>query len=138
MADAAFTADGVTPLIFSVNPSYPGRLGLGSGRVRGKTEGGEDYLYTKGKAYVLYTLRFEGMPARDFDGGYDYAAGVQEGGSQSLVNWFVSVAADGAEFTYSDPFGGTHQVTLADTVLEFTLTDNGLYDGALTLRETVG
>lgn len=138
MSETIFSADGVTSLVFSVNPSYPGRLMLDSGRVRATTEGGEDRLYKKGTACAVHTLRFEGLPASDFDGGFDYVAGIQAAGTQSLAGWFFLVASDGSEFMYSDPFGGEHVVTLADSGLDFSLTDLGLYDGTIRLRERVG
>ena len=140
MSESAFTAGaGVTPLNFSVNPSYPGKVTLQSGLAKAQTEGGSEYAYSKGPAYVLYTLRFEDMPAKDFDGGFDYKTGGQAEGTQSLVNWFLNIAPPGASgFTYKDPFGTEHEVTFADDRLEFMLTDIGLYGGAVVLKETLG
>jgi len=140
MAETVFTAGGgAAPLDFSVNPSYPGRVTLQSGVARAQTEGGTEYAYAKGPLYALYTLRFEGMPGSDYDGGFDYAASSQAAGAQSLINWFINVAPPGsAGFTYTDAFGKAHSVTFADDRLEFSLTGDGLYDGVITLKEILG
>lgn len=138
MPTANFSAGtGTLPLVFSVNPVYPVKITLYSGFVKVLTEGGEDYVSQKGAGYALHTLRFDGMPSRDYDGGYDYAARTQAAGMQSLVNWFYNVAP-ASVFTYQDPFGGSHQVGFADNKLEFALGDHGLYDGQITLKETLG
>ena len=139
MAETSFSAgDGATPLVFSVNPSYPGRVTLRSGLARASTEGGFEYAYNKGQPCAVHTLRFTGMPASDLDGGFDYVAGAQAEGSQSLLNWFVNVAPGVESFTYKDPFGAEHAVVFADGALELSLTDMGLYDGVITLKETIG
>jgi len=137
MADTVFTAGaGVTPLSFSVNPCYPVRVCLNSGVARGVSEGGTEYAYRKGPLYALHFIRFEGLPSSDYDGGYDYVTGLQGAGTQSLVNWFVNVSQAGSgTFTYTDPFGKARTVSLADDKLEFSLTDKGSYDGAITLKE---
>jgi len=138
MTSASFSAGtGVTPLAFSVNPSYPVRAVLHTGLVKALTEGGDEYSYGKGPGYILHYLRFEGLPAVDFDGGYDYAAGTQEAGTQSLVNWFLNAAGVGT-FTYQDPFGKLHEVSFADDRLEFAMADYGLYDGVITLKQRIG
>jgi hypothetical protein len=137
MASATFTADaGVTPLAFSVNPRYPGRVTVQSGLVRALTEGNEEYMFAKGARYAVIELKFEGMPACDFDGGFDYLTNSQAQGKQSLTNWFLNLASEA--FTYTDPFGKSHEVTFADDKLDFQMTDNGLYDGVLKLRELLG
>jgi len=140
IAETSFTAaGGIVPLNFSVNPSYPGKFLLQSGIARTLTEGGTEYAYRKGAFYGLYTLSFEGMPAADFDGGFDYKTSAQAEGTQSLVNWFVNVAPPGAAgFTYKDPFGSEHAVSFAEDKLEFSLTDNGLYGGTVVLKEILG
>lgn len=137
MAAAAFsTGTGVTPLVFSVNPRYPGRVALGSGVVWVQTEGNEEYSYKKGAGYAVIELKFENMPASDFDGGFDYLTKAQGPGTQSLANWFLNMA--GEAFTYTDPFGVAHVVTFADDRLDFQMTDNGLYDGIIKLKEQLG
>jgi hypothetical protein len=137
MGAATFTAgEGVTPLVFSVNPRYPGKVTLQSGVVRVLTEGNEEYAFGKGAGYAIIELKFEGMPASDFDGGFDYPTNSQAHGRQSLTNWFFRNA--GGVFTYTDPFGTSHQVTFADDSLAFQMTDNGLYDGVIKLRELLG
>ena len=140
MPGAVFSAGGgITPLTFSVNPCYPGKVALCSGVVRAATEGGDDYVYEKGPGYVLYLLKFEGMPASDFDGEYDYTTHVQAQGTESLVNWFFNIAGPlSPEFTYQDPFGTAHLVSIVDDRLDFSLTDHGLYSGVLTLKERLG
>lgn len=139
MAEAKFMADGATALVFTVNPRYPGRTTLDGGSVRGLTEGGQEYVYKKGRACLLHELKFEGMPASDFDGGFDYATSTQAAGTQSLVNWFLNVhGQDHAPFTYQDPFGNTHSVMIVDDRLSFALTDYGLYDGVITLKQYTG
>jgi len=139
MNNTVFSRQGEQQLEFSVNPVYPGRLEAYCGLAVGLTEGGAIYSYGKATPHVLHTLRFEEMPSSDFDGGFDYPAGVQEPGTQSLVNWFMNVAPPGGgNFTYTDPFGGTHVVELADTRLEFLLTANGLYSGTIRMKEYVG
>jgi hypothetical protein len=138
MPAASFSAGtGVTQLVFSVNPCYPVRAVFNSGSVKAMTEGGEEYVYRKGEGYLLHYVRFEGMPASDYDGGYDYSAKAQAEGTQSLINWFCSIAGSGT-FTYQDPFGKAHQVSMADGKLDFGMTDNGLYDGVITLKEMLG
>lgn len=134
----SFNTDGHPPLLFSVNPVYPGRLELQSGVVAGRTEGGRTYSYRKGPSAVAHTLRFEDMPGRDYDGGFDYATGEQAEGTQSLVNWFFNVAPPGTPFVYTDPFGASHTVEVVDSTVEFSLTGNGLYSGTLRLKETTG
>jgi hypothetical protein len=136
MPGASFTAAGLTALNFSVNPSYPGKVTLDPGLVPLKSEGGEDIFIRKGSSSMLIALNFVGLPAADFDGGFDYASGVQTSGSQSLVNWFIS--RSGKSFTYNDPFGKSHVVVFGQDKLEFSLTDDGAWEGALLLKEMIG
>jgi hypothetical protein len=135
MGEALFTKAGQASLRFPVNPSYPGGLVVESGVVNCITEGGGRYAYKKSEPCVLITLRFSGLPASAYDGGYDYAARVQVSSTQSLVNWFLNVCSDRSEFSYSDPFGKTHAVTIEDDRLLFSLADHELYDGTITLRK---
>jgi hypothetical protein len=139
MSQARFESAGATPLVFGVNPAYPGRVVLRTSSVRAETEGGAEYVYRKGGGYLQLTLRFDGLPASDFDGGFDYAAGTQAEGSQSLVNWFFGVTGMGASsFTYYDPFGNTREVAFMDDRLEFAMTDHGQYTGIINLKERLG
>jgi len=138
MSETMFTAEGdVSPLVFSVNPRYPGKVGLHSGIAKGTSEGGDEYAYTKGKAHVLYVLIFDGLPASEFDGGFDYPTRTQAPGTQSLVNWFLNVAPYGV-FTYHDPFGKEHTVRIINEALDFSLTEHDFYSGSITLKETLG
>ncbi len=136
MPGASFTAVGFTPLNFSVNPSYPGKVTLDSGFINLKSEGGEDVFFRKGNGSVLIALNFAGLPAPDFDGGFDYAAGAQAANSQSLVNWFISLS--GKTFTYADPFGNSHSVVFGQEKLEFSLAEDGAWNGTLLLKEIIG
>ncbi|MGC2424138.1 MAG: hypothetical protein WA666_07300 [Nitrospirota bacterium] len=136
MPGASFTAVGFTPLNFSVNPSYPGKVTLDPGLVPLKSEGGEDIFIRKGNSSMLIALNFIGLPVADFDGGFDYAAGAQASGSQSLVNWFISLS--GKIFTYADPFGKSHSVVFGQDKLEFSLMDDGAWGGTLLLKEIIG
>jgi hypothetical protein len=136
MPGTSFTAVGLTALNFSVNPSYPGKVTLDPGLVPLKSEGGEDIFIRKGNRSMLIALNFIGLPAADFDGGFDYAAGAQTSGSQSLVNWFISQS--GKSFTYNDPFGKSHIVVFGQDKLEFSLTDDGAWEGTLLLKEIIG
>jgi len=139
MPHAKFELDGNEPLEFSVNPSYPGETSIDSGMVTALTEGGEIYASRKSGRVQKIALRFDGMPASDYDGGYDYAAGTQNAGTQSLVNWFLNVASPGAvEFTYTDPFGDAHTVTFSEGDLDMKLTDEGEYTGTVRLRKALG
>ena len=139
MAGARFELPGAAPLEFRVNPAYPGRVVLRSGSVRAETEGGGEYVYSKDGGFAQLTLRFEGMPASDFDGGFDYSSGTQAPGTQSLANWYFKVTGmGGAAFTYYDPFGGAHEVSFMDERLEFSMTDHGLYSGVINLKERLG
>ncbi|MGA2193084.1 MAG: hypothetical protein ABSG42_06885 [Nitrospirota bacterium] len=134
---ASFSAGaGVTPLVFSVNPRYPGKVTIMSGNARVETEGGEEYIYKKGPGSVVLELKFENMPSADFDGGFDYTTGSQASGTQSLVNWFINLS--NAPFSYNDPFGNGYTVTFAVDKIEFQLTDKGLYEGVIALREETG
>lgn len=136
MPGASFTAVGLTPLNFSVNPCYPGKVTLDSGFINLKSEGGEDIFLRKANSSMLIALNFSGLPASDFDSGFDYAAGTQAAGTQSLVNWFISQA--GQTFIYEDPFGSSHSVVFSQEKLEFSLTEDGAYDGTLLLKEIIG
>ncbi|HEX9860058.1 MAG TPA: hypothetical protein VGB23_02570 [Nitrospirota bacterium] len=138
MGLVSFMAEGHGPLYFTVNPVYPGRVELKSGLVTGMTEGGRTYSYRKGPDSLLHILRFEDMPEAEFEGGHDYQSGAQAAGTQSLANWFFTVAPPGTRFTYNDPFGGAHAVEFADAVLGFSLTGYRLYSGTLRLIETAG
>lgn len=139
MAHAKFESGAHEPLVFTVNPSYPGDVRLDSGSVVAFTEGGEPYSARKSASGVEYVLRFDGMPASDYDGGYDYGAKTQGAGTQCLVNWFLNVAPPGAaEFKYTDPFGAAHTVTFADGTLDMKLTDEGEYAGSVRLRKALG
>jgi len=139
MPHARFDIDGHEPLEFSVNPLYPGETFIDSGMVTALTEGGEIYASRKSSRALKLALRFEGMPASDYDGGYDYATGAQDAGTQSLVNWFLNVAPAGAlGFNYTDPFGDVHSVTFADGTLDMRLTDEGVYSGTVKLRKALG
>lgn len=138
MGLVSFMAEGHDTLYFAVNPVYPGRVELKSGVVTGMTEGGRTYSYRKGVDSLLHVLRFEDIPATGFEGGYDYQAGTQAPGTQSLANWFFTVAPPGTKFTYNDPFGVAHAVEFADTALEFSLTGYMLYSGTLRLIEMAG
>jgi hypothetical protein len=136
MPGASFIAVGQTALNFSVNPSYPGKVTLDPGFVLLKSEGGEDIFIRKGDRSILIALNFVGLPAADFDGGFDYASGVQTSGSQSLVNWFISQS--GKSFTYNDPFGKSHIVVFGQDKLDFSLMDDGAWEGTLLLKEIIG
>lgn len=137
MPKATFSSPTAQPLTFSVNPRYPGKITINPGMVRGRTEGGEDCVYEKAAPFALIDLKFADLPASDFDGGFDYSAATQTTGTQSLVNWFLMFGAGGA-FTYTDPFGRSHTVSLTTDHLDFALTEFGLYDGSLTLKEQIG
>ncbi len=136
MPGASFTAVGLTPLNFSVNPCYPGKVTLDTGFINLKSEGGEDIFLRKADSSALIALNFSGLTASDFDGGFDYAAGAQAAGTQSLVNWFISQA--GKTFTYDDPFGNSHSVVFGQEKLEFSFTEDGAYNGAVLLKEIIG
>ncbi len=139
MGYPAFNKTGEVSLVFAVAPRYPCRVSLVSGFVSAETEGGEEYAYGKGSSYALLELKFEGLPAADFDGGYNYAANAQAAGTQSLVNWFYNVFSPSrAAFTYTDPFGKGHTVTIEGDRLDFTETNYGLYDGTIILKERLG
>jgi hypothetical protein len=139
MSHAKFENDGHGPLVFTVNPSYPGELRLDSGTVMAATEGGDVYAAKKASSSVGYALRFDGMPKSDYDGGYDYDTGTQDANTQCLINWFLNVAPPGAaEFTYTDPFGSAHTVSFADGALDMKLTDEGEYAGVIRLRKELG
>jgi len=138
MGDAKFEKNGYAPLVFTVNPAYPGDVRIDSGTVAAYTEGGEIYSARKAAPAAAYVLRFDGMPAADYDGGYDYTSGVQDAGTQSLVNWFLNVAPPAsAEFTYTDPFGASHTVSFSDGALDMRLTDEGEYSGTVRLRKAL-
>ena len=140
MSTASFSMGGAAvPLVFSVNPSYPCKAALCAGAVRVRTEGGGYYAYEKGGCAAELLLHFAGLPAAEFDGGFDYAAKTQAEGTQSLAGWFFGATKSGTLwFTYTDPAGHGHDVAFADNRLEFALTDNGLYDGAVRLVKVVG
>jgi hypothetical protein len=84
MSGASFTAAGLTALNFSVNPSYPGKVTLDPGLVPLKSEGGEDIFIRKGGSSMFMALNFVGLPAADFDGGFDYASG---GGGRAKLSF---------------------------------------------------
>jgi hypothetical protein len=139
MGQATFIAAGVVPLVFSVNPVYPGKTTIYSGSVSGQTEGGDEYVYEKGVPYVLIELRFEGLSASDFDGSFNYSTKVQTPDTQSLVNWYINVfGATRRPFTYRDPFGGEHSVNIFGDRLDFALSDYGLYNGQIVLKQKLG
>jgi len=139
MPDASFTMSGAAPLVFGVNPRYPQKLGVFTGSVSGFTDGGEVYVHEKGVPYAIIELKFDGLPAAVFDGGFDYASNAQAAGTQSLVGWFLALwAPSRAVFIYNDPYGGAHEVTFVDERLEFSLGDFGLYDGIIRLRKKIG
>ncbi len=139
MPGARFELSGVTPLALQVNPAYPGRVVFRSGTVRTETEGGQEYVYNKGVGYAQLVLRFDGLPASDFDGGFDYAAGTQAPGTQTLANWYFKVTGmGGTAFTYYDPFGVAHEVSFMDDRFEFSMTDHGFYSGVINLKERLG
>jgi len=139
MGQATFIASGAVPLVFSVNPVYPGKTTIYSGSVSGRTEGGDEYVYEKGVPYVLIELRFEGLSTIDFDGGFNYTARGQMAGTQSLVNWYINVfGANRQPFTYMDPFGGDHYVSIYGDRLDFALSDFGLYNGQIVLKKKMG
>ena len=139
MGQPTFIASGVVPLVFSVNPVYPGKTTIYSGSVSGQTEGGDEYVYEKGVPYVLIELRFEGLSAREFDGGFNYSTKGQTIDTQSLVNWYINVfGATRQPFTYVDPFGVEHFVTITGDRLDFALSDYGLYNGQIVLKKKLG
>lgn len=139
MGYPAFNKTGETPLVFSVAPRYPCGVSLVSGFVNAESEGGEEFVYRKGSSYALLELKFEGLPAADFDGGFNYAVNAQAAGTQSLVNWFYNVFSPSrAPFTYTDPFGRGHTVTIEGDRLDFSETNFGLYDGTIILKERLG
>ncbi len=136
MGQATFMVSGAASLVFSVNPVYPGKTTIFSGSVSGQTEGGDEYVYRKGNPYVLIELRFEGLSANVFDGGFDYATKSQNVGTQCIVNWYLNVSGGSREhFTYRDPFGVDHSVTIYGDHIDFALTDYGLYSGQILLKK---
>ncbi len=139
MGQATFIKPGYTSLDFSTNPAYPGKTTIYSGSVTGKTEGGDEYVYNKSDPYLLIELKFEDMSANDFDGGFNYSTKSQTAGTQSLINWFINVfGSDRQPFTYRDPFGNDHLVTISGDNLNFSLSDYGLYKGVMVLKEKIG
>jgi len=136
MGQATFIASGVVPLVFSANPIYPGKTTLYSGSVSGQTEGGDEYIYCKGDPFVLIELRFEGLSANFFDGGFNYATKSQNAGTQCIVNWYLNVFGGSRQpFTYRDPFGEDHSVSIYGDHLDFALSDYGLYSGQILLKK---
>ncbi len=139
MGSPAFKKAGEVSLVFPVAPCYPCKVTLESGFVNAETEGGGQYVYRKGRSFALLELKFEGLPAADFHGGFDYAANAQAAGTQSLVNWFYNVFSPSrGVFTYTDPFGKDHAVTIEGDRLDFGLTNYGFYEGTIILKEQVG
>jgi hypothetical protein len=139
MGQATFISSGAVSLIFSVNPVYPGKTTIYSGSISGQTEGGEEYVYQKGVQYALIELRFEGMHANDFDGGFNYLTKSQIPETQSLINWYINVFGEVRQpFTYRDPFGEDHLVTIHGDRLDFALSDYGLYSGQIVLKKKLG
>jgi hypothetical protein len=139
VGQATFIASGAVSLIFSVNPAYPGKTTIYSGSVSGQTEGGDEYVYEKRVPYVLIELRLEGLSASDFDGGFNYSTKNQTPDTQSLLNWYINVfGATRQPFTYRDPFGEDHSVTISGDRLDFALSDYGLYNGQIVLKKKLG
>jgi hypothetical protein len=86
--------------------------------------------------YVLIELRLEGLSASDFDGGFNYTTKSQMAGTQCLVNWYLNVfGGSQLPFTYMDPFGESHLVTIFGDRLDFALSDYGLYSGQIVLKK---